>query len=173
MRQLAYKIKKATNANYVLMNFEIEAQLINDFKRMLDEDERIIRHLVIKRDKAITEYCPPPPEFQVLRENLLSEDEGDDEYDGEDEEEYEDEENGEYDDEYNEEEYYDEEEQYDDDKLDTVSYDDSDYVEDEVIFIDDDDDDDNDKDEKDNMRRESGHARKGARRTTKKEEMRR
>lgn len=66
LRRLAYKIRKATHANYVLMNFELDAKFINDFKSMLDKDERIIRHLVMKRDEAITEDCPPPPEFHTL-----------------------------------------------------------------------------------------------------------
>ncbi|KAL9260479.1 REGULATOR OF FATTY ACID COMPOSITION 3, chloroplastic-like protein [Drosera capensis] len=68
LRRLAYPISKANNAHYILMNFEIEANLINDFKNMLDLDERVIRHLVIKRKKAITEYCPPPPEYHTLEE---------------------------------------------------------------------------------------------------------
>ncbi|XP_064999242.1 protein REGULATOR OF FATTY ACID COMPOSITION 3, chloroplastic-like isoform X2 [Musa acuminata AAA Group] len=66
LRRLAYKIRKATHANYVLMNYELDAKFINDFKSMLDKDERIIRHLVMKRDEAITENCPPPPEFHTL-----------------------------------------------------------------------------------------------------------
>ncbi|CAL9116416.1 unnamed protein product [Musa acuminata var. zebrina] len=66
LRRLAYKIRKATHANYVLMNFELDAKFINDFKSMLDKDERIIRHLVMKRDEAITEDCPPPTEFHTL-----------------------------------------------------------------------------------------------------------
>ncbi|KAL2921059.1 30S ribosomal protein S6 [Bienertia sinuspersici] len=81
MRRLAYKIKKTTHAHYILMNFELEAQWINDFKQMLDQDERVIRHLVIKRDKAITEDCPPPPEFHTLRADMV------DEYDVDEEEE--------------------------------------------------------------------------------------
>lgn len=63
MRRLAYKIQKAKNAHYILMNFELEARWINDFKSMLDRDERVIRHLVIKRDKAETEDCPPLESF--------------------------------------------------------------------------------------------------------------
>ncbi|KAF5198608.1 30S ribosomal S6 [Thalictrum thalictroides] len=88
MRRLAYKIKKAKNAHYILMNFELEASLINDFKSMLDKDERVIRHLVIKRDKAITENCPPPPEFHTTRANMdddEKEDMEDEEYDDDDE----------------------------------------------------------------------------------------
>ncbi|XP_039802280.1 uncharacterized protein LOC120666492 [Panicum virgatum] len=86
LRRLAYKIKKATHANYILMNFEIESRYINDFKTLLDKDERIIRHLVMKRDEAITEDCPPPPEFHTLRAQQYF----DDEYEDEEEEEEED-----------------------------------------------------------------------------------
>uniref|UniRef100_A0A1D1Z437 30S ribosomal protein S6 n=1 Tax=Anthurium amnicola TaxID=1678845 RepID=A0A1D1Z437_9ARAE len=81
LRRLAYKIKKAKNANYILMNIELEAKYINDFKSMLDKDERIIRHLVIKRDKGITEDCPPPPEFHPLRSGGIDDDDDDEEYD--------------------------------------------------------------------------------------------
>lgn len=90
MRRLAYKIQKAKNAHYILMNFEVEAKWINDFKSMLDKDERVIRHLVMKQDKAETRDCPPPPEFHSLRSDMTDDaDEDDEEYD--DEEEYEDE----------------------------------------------------------------------------------
>lgn len=89
LRRLAYKIKKATHANYILMNFEIQAQCINDFKTLLDKDERIIRHLVMKRDEAITEDCPPPPEFHAMRSQQLDDEYIDEEYgkadDGDDE----------------------------------------------------------------------------------------
>eukprot|EP00928_Gymnodinium_smaydae_P037218 TRINITY_DN25871_c0_g1_i1.p1 TRINITY_DN25871_c0_g1~~TRINITY_DN25871_c0_g1_i1.p1 ORF type:complete len:112 (+),score=19.15 TRINITY_DN25871_c0_g1_i1:184-519(+) len=70
------------------MNFELEAQSINDFKSMLDKDERVIRHLVIKRDEAITEPCPPPVEFHTLKGDSIDdmdlEDAYDDGDDGED-----------------------------------------------------------------------------------------
>ncbi|WCJ23260.1 30S ribosomal protein S6 [Euphorbia peplus] len=85
MRRLAYKIQKAKNAHYMLMNFELEAQAINDFKTMLDKDERVIRHLVIKRDEAITEDCPPPPEFHSMRAGTDSEDDDLDDDDDDDE----------------------------------------------------------------------------------------
>ena len=56
---------------------------------MLDKDEGVIRHLVIKRDEAITEDCPPPPEFHTLRSGFDDEDydedwdeDGDGEMDG-------------------------------------------------------------------------------------------
>ncbi|KAL5541485.1 hypothetical protein UlMin_009195 [Ulmus minor] len=86
MRRLAYKIQKAKNAHYILMNFEIEAKWINDFKTMLDQDERVIRHLVIKRDEAITEDCPPPPEFHTLRADMDNDDDVEDDDEDYDEE---------------------------------------------------------------------------------------
>lgn len=91
LRRLAYKIQKAKNANYVLMNFELEAKCINEFKTMLDRDERIIRHLVIKRDEAITEDCPPPPEFHTLRGGMDDSDDDDEEEDDEEDEDWDDE----------------------------------------------------------------------------------
>lgn len=92
IRRLAYKIQKAKSAHYILMNFELEAKWINDFKSILDRDERVIRHLVMKRDKAETEDCPPPPEFHTLRADM--DDDGKEEdidYDEYDDEEWDDE----------------------------------------------------------------------------------
>ncbi|KAF3969420.1 hypothetical protein CMV_006781 [Castanea mollissima] len=65
-----------------------KAKWINDFKSMLDKDERVIRHLVIKRDEAITEDCPQPPEFHTLRGDMddYDKEEDDIDYDEEDEE---------------------------------------------------------------------------------------
>ncbi|KAG5555340.1 hypothetical protein RHGRI_012769 [Rhododendron griersonianum] len=84
MRRLAYKIKKARNAHYILMNFELEAKSINDFKNILDKDERVIRHLVIKKDEAETKECPPPPEFHTLLAGMDDDDDDDDDDDEED-----------------------------------------------------------------------------------------
>ncbi|ESQ48211.1 hypothetical protein EUTSA_v10021204mg [Eutrema salsugineum] len=86
MRRLAYKIQKAENAHYILMNFEIEAKYLNEFKGLLDSDERVIRHLVMKRDEAITEDCPPPPEFHSVRASMNDDDFDDDDEDDEEEE---------------------------------------------------------------------------------------
>ncbi|CAK9187612.1 unnamed protein product [Ilex paraguariensis] len=116
LRRLAYKIQKARNAHYILMNFEFEAKWINDFKSMLDKDERVIRHLVIKRDKAETEDCPPPPEFHSLRAGT-----DDEEEDEEDDVEYDDEEDG-------------EEDWVDEGEIDIANYNDD---EDGIIYVDD------------------------------------
>ncbi|CAL5184252.1 unnamed protein product [Lathyrus oleraceus] len=90
MRSLSYKIQKANNAHYILMNFELDAKYINDFKNLLDKDERVIRHVLVKKDEAITEDCPPPPEYSTLGGEDGEdddEDEEDDDWDDEDEEE--------------------------------------------------------------------------------------
>ncbi|XP_074281531.1 protein REGULATOR OF FATTY ACID COMPOSITION 3, chloroplastic [Silene latifolia] len=95
MRRLAYKIQKTTHAHYILMNFELGTQWINEFKQILDQDERVIRHLVIKRKNAITENCPPPPEFHTLRADMVDEydvDDMEEDEDEDDEEEYDDDE---------------------------------------------------------------------------------
>ncbi|KAK2394756.1 Translation elongation factor EF1B/ribosomal protein S6 family protein [Trifolium repens] len=134
MRSLAYKIQKANNAHYILMNFELDAKYIDEFKTMLDKDERVIRHLVMKKDEAITEDCPPPPEFNTLAANI--DDEDDEEWDDEDEEDdYDDDEEEE-----EEEEDDDDDDDDDDDVEDDDDVDDDDIEEGEGIFIVDDDD---------------------------------
>ncbi|MCL7044846.1 hypothetical protein MKW94_008836 [Papaver nudicaule] len=119
LRRLAYKIKKAKNAHYMLMNFEVEAKWINDFKSLLDKDERVIRHLVIKRDEAITEECPPPPEFHTVRSDM---DDGDDDE--------------EFDDEDDDEDYEDEDEEEEEDGEEEL---DDESPQDTLIFVDEDD----------------------------------
>lgn len=125
MRTLAYEIQKASRAHYILMNFELGAKWIDDFKNMLDQDERVIRHLVMKRDMAETEDCPPPPEFRTLHAGTDDEDEedmddSDDDYD-EDEEDMDD--------------YNDDEDMDDEGEDDTEMYDDN-----TIILVDDDND---------------------------------
>lgn len=57
-RQLAYPIEKINRAHYVLLNIEcsmeVLAKLENDFRF----NENIIRNVVLKREKAITEPSP-------------------------------------------------------------------------------------------------------------------
>lgn len=105
----------------MLMNFELDAKYINEFKALLDQDERVIRHLVIKRDEAITEDCPPPPEFHSLRANV---------------------------DDYDEEEYDDDEEDWDDGE-DEMDGDEEEGDEGEIIVINGDDEDDDNGDYRD------------------------
>uniref|UniRef100_A0A0D6R7V0 GATA-type domain-containing protein n=1 Tax=Araucaria cunninghamii TaxID=56994 RepID=A0A0D6R7V0_ARACU len=94
MRRLAYKIKKARRANYILMNVEIPAEDINYLKDLLDKDERIIRHLAIKEKQAITEDCPPPPEYRPYS-SLSDEEDMEEEEDMDETDEYDDQMEGE------------------------------------------------------------------------------
>lgn len=68
MRRLAYKVKKAKRANYILMNIQIGTQAINELNSLLEKDERVIRHLVMTRKQAMTEETVSPPEFTSLRD---------------------------------------------------------------------------------------------------------
>ncbi|KAK8578431.1 hypothetical protein V6N13_116276 [Hibiscus sabdariffa] len=54
---------------------------------MLDRDERVIRHLVIKRDESITKDCAPPPEWHTLRAggDVDNDEDPEEDWDGEDE----------------------------------------------------------------------------------------
>ncbi|KAH7282622.1 hypothetical protein KP509_35G040500 [Ceratopteris richardii] len=77
MRKLAYKIKKSKMANYILMNIQLDARYTDEFKNLLDKDERIIRHLVMTMKRAETVDTIPPPEVSSI---------SDEEYETDDEE---------------------------------------------------------------------------------------
>ncbi|CAM6085033.1 unnamed protein product [Calypogeia fissa] len=79
MRTLAYTIKKANKANYVLMNFEIDSQSVNALNALLEKDERVIRHMVMSQKAAITQDSVPPEEYRTLRDPEDEEDDEDDE----------------------------------------------------------------------------------------------
>ncbi|GAQ88632.1 putative mitochondrial ribosomal protein S6 precursor [Klebsormidium nitens] len=64
VRQLAYRIKKQRRANYVLMNFECIPGLMVAIEKVMRQDPRIIRQLIVKQKRAITKPCPPPPEYR-------------------------------------------------------------------------------------------------------------
>ena len=54
-RQLAYPINKAYKAHYVLLNVECEISVIAELEKIFRFNDAVIRHLVIRRNKAITE----------------------------------------------------------------------------------------------------------------------
>ncbi|KAL3701638.1 hypothetical protein R1sor_019660 [Riccia sorocarpa] len=64
LRRLAYKIKKAEKGNYVLMNIEVGAGVINDLNALLEKDERVIRHMLMSQDEAVSEDMEPPEEWR-------------------------------------------------------------------------------------------------------------
>lgn len=57
-RPLAYAIKGKMDANYVLMNFEADADALAEFNTMLNKNEDVIRFMVFSRKEAISEPSP-------------------------------------------------------------------------------------------------------------------
>src|SRR5215469_3760159 len=54
-RQLAYPIAKVHKAHYVLMNIECGQATLNELVGMFRFNDAVLRHLVVKRDAAVTE----------------------------------------------------------------------------------------------------------------------
>jgi len=54
-RQLAYLIDKVHKAHYILMNIECDAETLKELDSLFYYNDAVLRNLVIKRDKAITE----------------------------------------------------------------------------------------------------------------------
>jgi len=63
-RQLAYPIKKAHKAHYVLMNVECSAAALAELEDAFRFSDAVLRHLILLRDEAITE-----PSFLARDEN--------------------------------------------------------------------------------------------------------
>ncbi len=57
-RQLAYPIQKVHKAHYVLMNIECSQKALAELESAFRFNDAVIRHLVIRRDEAITEPSP-------------------------------------------------------------------------------------------------------------------
>lgn len=57
-RQLAYPINKIHKAHYVLMNIECHTAALNEISEAFRFNDAVIRHLIIKRKKAVTEPSP-------------------------------------------------------------------------------------------------------------------
>src|SRR3546814_18953032 len=54
-RQLAYPIDNLVKAHYVLVNAEIEQAVLNELAEAFRLNDAILRHLVMRRDDAVTE----------------------------------------------------------------------------------------------------------------------
>ena len=54
-RQLAYPIQNLVKAHYVLMNIEAEQSVLDELVNTFRVNDAILRHLVIRRDDAVTE----------------------------------------------------------------------------------------------------------------------
>jgi small subunit ribosomal protein S6 len=57
-RQLAYPIAKVHKAHYVLMNIEVDGKTLNELTGAFRFSDAVLRHLVIRMDKAVTEPSP-------------------------------------------------------------------------------------------------------------------
>jgi small subunit ribosomal protein S6 len=57
-RQLAYPINKVHKAHYVLMNIECDAEALAELESAFRFNDAVLRNLIVKRDKAITDASP-------------------------------------------------------------------------------------------------------------------
>lgn len=57
-RPLAYPINKVMKAHYVLMNIECDQATINELSESFRYNDAVIRNMVLRVDKAITEPSP-------------------------------------------------------------------------------------------------------------------
>lgn len=57
-RQLAHPIHKAHKAHYVLMNVECTHEVIEEIRSAFRFNDAVLRHLIMGRQKAITEASP-------------------------------------------------------------------------------------------------------------------
>jgi len=57
-RQMAYPIQKVHKAHYVLMNIEADQETMGELEHAFKFNDAVLRHLVIKMDKAITSPSP-------------------------------------------------------------------------------------------------------------------
>jgi small subunit ribosomal protein S6 len=57
-RQLAYPINKIHKAHYILMNIECSQEVLDELVHAFRFNDAVIRHLILKCDKAVTEPSP-------------------------------------------------------------------------------------------------------------------
>lgn len=57
-RQLAYPINKAHKAHYILMNIECPEVTLKELTENFRYNDAVLRHLVIRTDRAVTEPSP-------------------------------------------------------------------------------------------------------------------
>ena len=57
-RQLAYPIAKVHKAHYVLMNIECDNETLTELEHSFKFSDAVLRHLIIKMDKAHTAPSP-------------------------------------------------------------------------------------------------------------------
>ena len=57
-RQLAYPINKVHKAHYVLINAECTGDALAEIESAFRFNDAVLRHMVIRRDEAVTEASP-------------------------------------------------------------------------------------------------------------------
>jgi small subunit ribosomal protein S6 len=57
-RQMAYPIQKVHKAHYVLMNIEADQTTLGELEHAFKFNDAVLRHLIIKMDKAVTAASP-------------------------------------------------------------------------------------------------------------------
>lgn len=57
-RQLAYPIAKVQKAHYALMNIECNQSMLNELVGMFRFNDAVLRHLVIRRETAVSDPSP-------------------------------------------------------------------------------------------------------------------
>jgi small subunit ribosomal protein S6 len=71
-RQLAYPIQKVHKAHYVLMNIECGVSELEQITEAFRFNDAVVRHMVLKRDKAITETSELAKPAREEREDSYS-----------------------------------------------------------------------------------------------------
>jgi small subunit ribosomal protein S6 len=57
-RQLAYPIKKAYKAHYILMNIECGTDVVAELDNSFYYNDAVLRNMIMQRDEAVTEESP-------------------------------------------------------------------------------------------------------------------
>lgn len=68
-RQLAFPIQKLHKAHYALVNIEVPQETLDELVQSFRFNDAILRHLVIRRDGAITEQSPLAKEEEIKQAN--------------------------------------------------------------------------------------------------------
>ncbi len=63
-RQLAHSVNKVHKAHYIMFNIECDQPTLDELVGAFRFNDAVLRHLVIKRDKAITEASPMAKEVE-------------------------------------------------------------------------------------------------------------
>ncbi len=68
-RQLAYPINKAHKAHYILMNIESSEVTIKELTENFRYNDAVLRHIIIRTDRAVTEPSPLVKSKEESRED--------------------------------------------------------------------------------------------------------